>query len=59
MPLLQNASHETICMWADELIRRMEAPAPAKEAFEKLTERFTLSSMLDQWREVIESPKIK
>jgi len=59
MPLLQNASHETICMWADELIRQMEAPAPAKEAFEKLTERFTLSSMLDQWREVIESPKIK
>jgi len=46
-------------MWADELIRQMEAPAPAKEAFEKLTERFTLSSMLDQWREVIESPKIK
>ncbi|HTM64680.1 MAG TPA: glycosyltransferase [Flavipsychrobacter sp.] len=59
MPLLQNASNETICMWAGELIRQMEAPAPVKDAFEKLTERFTLKSMLDQWREVIESPKIR
>lgn len=59
MPLLQNASQETISMWADETINRMEAPVADKEAFDKLTSRFTLNAMLEQWQEVIETPKRK
>lgn len=55
LPLLQNPSAQTINYWAEAILHWLNASQPATGEFQKLTQRFTLDAMLQQWKEVIEN----
>jgi glycosyltransferase involved in cell wall biosynthesis len=55
MPLLQNATTGIYEAWTQEILHWLNAPAPEKNNFTRLTERFRLAAMLENWEQVIEN----
>jgi hypothetical protein len=45
---------ETQKMWVNSIVDWLQKPTPSNSEFEKLTKRFTLDAMLQQWVNVIE-----
>ncbi|MBS1588538.1 MAG: glycosyltransferase [Bacteroidetes bacterium] len=57
LPLLQNPSAETNEMWIEEMTYWMKQDKIPPENFDELTNRYTLDTMLNKWKNVIESKK--
>lgn len=55
LPMVNHLSDKTQDLWTDAIVKWLQQPAPSKNEFEKLTERFTLQSMLQQWKNVIDN----
>lgn len=54
LPMLNEYNDEKLNMWAGETIYWLQAQTPPVEEFKKLTGRFTLDAMMQQWKNVIE-----
>ncbi|OSZ81880.1 hypothetical protein CAP35_01005 [Chitinophagaceae bacterium IBVUCB1] len=54
LPMVNVLTENIKQLWVDAIVDRLKKPAPDKEAFETLTQRFTLEAMLQQWANVIE-----
>ena len=54
LPMVNHLNDKTQQLWTDAIVKWLQQPAPSKNEFEKLTKRFTLQSMLQQWKNVIE-----
>ncbi|MBS1781643.1 MAG: glycosyltransferase [Bacteroidetes bacterium] len=54
MPLLQNPTDEVIELWVGEMTYWMKQTNIAQECFDELTKRFTLDTMLNKWKNVID-----
>lgn len=55
LPMVNHLSDKTLQLWRDAIIKWLQQPAPSNNEFEKLTKRFTLQSMLQQWKNVIDN----
>lgn len=55
LPMVNHLSDKTQQLWVDAIIKWLQQPAPSKNEFETLTKRFTLQSMLQQWKNVIDN----
>ncbi|HXS36862.1 MAG TPA: glycosyltransferase [Flavipsychrobacter sp.] len=55
LPLLDVIDESRMHEWIQEILYWLQTPPPPKEAFEVLTQRFTLEAMLQQWKDVIEN----
>lgn len=55
LPMVNPLSDKTQQLWTDAIVKWLQQPAPSKNEFEKLTKRFTLQSMLQQWKNVIDN----
>lgn len=53
LPMLQHPTEEVIQQWAAEAKHWIQTKLPAPQAFDQLTQRFTLPAMLRQWNQVI------
>jgi glycosyltransferase involved in cell wall biosynthesis len=54
LPMLDRIDERRFSIWADEIVYWLNRAKPGKEAFDKLTKRFTLEAMMKKWTEVIE-----
>jgi glycosyltransferase involved in cell wall biosynthesis len=54
LPMVNVLTENIKQLWIDAIVDWLKKPAPDKEAFEILTQRFTLEAMLQQWANVIE-----
>ncbi len=55
LPMLDTPSEKTLQAWGEEIVYWLNAPQPASKDFKKLTQRFTLQAMMEQWKRVIET----
>ncbi len=54
LPMVNVLTIETQKMWVNSIVDWLQKPTPSNSEFEKLTKRFTLDAMLQQWVNVIE-----
>ncbi|MBS1773711.1 MAG: glycosyltransferase [Bacteroidetes bacterium] len=55
LPMLNVVDNNRFQTWADEIVYWLNAPTPNAGVFTKLTSRFTLDTMLQQWQNVIDT----
>jgi glycosyltransferase involved in cell wall biosynthesis len=55
LPLLDSPTEDVTNIWAEEIQHWLSAPRPLNKDFDRLTNRFTLDKMLQQWKDVIEN----
>lgn len=55
LPMLDKVDERRFDIWANEIVYWLNQPKPGKEAFDKLTKRFTQEEMMRKWVEVIEN----
>ena len=54
-PMLLDITDEAINAWATEIDYWLHAPQPTSADFKALTNRFTLDTLMKQWKQVIEN----
>ena len=55
LPMLDVVDEHKLLVWADEIYYWLRTQKPAAQAFDELTNRFTKTAMLQQWKEVIDN----
>ncbi len=53
LPLLHDITEDIANQWTDEINYWLDSPTPSTDEFNKLTNRFTLDTLLSEWKEVI------
>lgn len=53
LPLLHDITEDITDQWTSEINYWLDSPAPPATEFDKLTDRFTLKTLLEEWQEVI------
>ncbi len=55
LPMLHEPSDNVIDVWVNEINYRLDSPNPSTEEFNKLSDRFTLETLLLKWHDIIEN----
>lgn len=55
LPMVNHLTESNTRLWVDAIVKWLQQPVPSKSKFETLTQRFTLQSMLQQWKNVIDN----
>ncbi len=55
LPMVNHLSEKSLKLWTEAIVKWLQQTAPSKNEFEMLTKRFTLQSMLQQWKNVIDN----
>ncbi len=53
LPLLHDITEDIATQWTDEINYWLDSPTPSTDDFNKLTNRFTLNTLLGEWQKVI------
>lgn len=53
LPLLHEITEDIVNQWTDEINYWLDNPTPSADEFNKLTNRFTLDTLLGEWQKVI------
>lgn len=53
LPLLHDITEDIANQWTEEINHWLDSPTPSTNEFDRLTNRFTLDTLLDEWQKVI------